>query len=92
MYHNNARAVHLLIHFYDLVVQHVGHLDLQVKDAGARLVANVQQVLEALGDNQGAALALALQQRVGGHLQTAGLSKKRMKGMATDGSDCMDAA
>ncbi len=37
--------------------------------AAARLVADVQQVLKALGDHQRAALALALQQRVRGHLR-----------------------
>lgn len=46
-------------------VYYLGHTDAEVKDVRPRLRADVQQVLEALGDDQREPLTLALQQRIG---------------------------
>ena len=44
----------------DLLIQQVGCLDLQIKDAGPRLVSNEEQITEAACDGKGGALALPL--------------------------------
>lgn len=51
-----------------MVIEDVGDADLQVEDGWPALIANVQQVPEALAGNQAASLALPLQKRVGSHL------------------------
>jgi hypothetical protein len=50
-----------------LEIAYLGHADLKVKNEGPGLGANVQQVLEALGDYKGEPLSLSLQQRIRGH-------------------------
>ena len=56
-----------LVDLDDGRVEHVGLADGQVEDARARLVADDEAVGEAARDHERDGLALALQQRVGGH-------------------------
>ena len=51
-----------------MVIEDVGDADLQVEDGWPALIANVQQVPEALTGHQAASLSLSLQKRVGSHL------------------------
>ena len=67
----------LLVSLHDVLIQHVRHLDLQVEDARPRLVADVQQVLEALADHESASLSLALQQCVRCHLHMVEVSMQQ---------------
>ena len=72
MYNEQAGRTHetdLLIHFNNSFVQNILKFDLQVKDAWPRLVANVQQILEAFGGDQGATLPFAFQQCIRCNLQ-----------------------
>ncbi len=54
------------VDFYHLLVQHGGQGDREVEQARARLVADAERVGEASVDDQQDALALALEQGVGG--------------------------
>ena len=59
-----------LINFDDLFVKQFRFPDLQVEEAGTVLVADLQDVAESPGDQQGTAGSPALQQGVGGHRGT----------------------
>ena len=58
----------LLINLHNMVVENIGDADLQVKDGRPALVADVQQVPEALAGDQAASLAFPLQQCIGSDL------------------------
>ena len=58
----------LLVALHHHLVQHVGLGNLQIEDVWPGLVADVQQVAEALGHHQRRALAVSLQQRICGDL------------------------
>ena len=61
-------SAHLLIHLHHTIVQHVRHVDLQVEDARAALIANVQKVPESSRHEECTALAFAFKQCISGHL------------------------
>ena len=63
---HRAVGAHALVDFGDALVQHVGLDDLARENLRPRLVADLERVAEALGDQQQRAVALALEQRVGG--------------------------
>ena len=63
---HGAIGAHPLVDLDDPLVQHVGLDDVLGKDLRPRLVADAQCVAKALGDQQQGAIALALEQRVGG--------------------------
>ena len=52
--------------FSHLRVEHAGEFDVEVEQAGAGLVADAQQIREAVVDQQQCGRTFALQQRVGG--------------------------
>ncbi len=61
-----AVGAHPLVDFDDALVQHVGLDDVLGEDFRPCLVADAQRVAKALGDEQQGAVALALEQRIGG--------------------------
>jgi len=63
---HRAVGAHALIDLDDTIEQHVGLDDVAGKDLRPRLVADLERVAKALGGEQQRALALALQERVGG--------------------------
>ena len=58
---------HALLGLHHGAVQQLGQLDVAVKDARAVLVGDAQRIAKAACGDQQRGLALALQQRVGGH-------------------------
>jgi len=56
-----------LARFDDALVEQLGQLDMLIEEARPRLVGDAQRIAIALGDDQHGGLALALQQRIGGH-------------------------
>ena len=58
---------HPLVDFDDRAVEGLGFDDLSGEDVGAGLPADGQGVAQPARDGQGRRLALALEQRVGGH-------------------------
>jgi hypothetical protein len=54
-----------LVDLDDLRVEDLGLLDGEVEDLGAGLVADLEEVAEAFGDEEGVAGALALEEGVG---------------------------
>ncbi len=56
-----------LLHLHDLLVELLGQDDLLGEDIGPRLIGDPERVAKALGDQKQHSVALALQQRVGGH-------------------------
>ncbi len=63
---DRAVGAHALVDLDDALVEHVGLDDMAGEDLRPRLVADAQRVAEALGDDEERALALALEQRIGG--------------------------
>jgi hypothetical protein len=63
---DRAVGEHALRHLDDALIEQFGQDDLLGEDVGPRLVGDAQRVAETLGDQQQRAVALALQQRVGG--------------------------
>ena len=63
---DRAVGAHALVDLGDALVQHVGLDDVAGENLRPRLVADLERVAETLGDQQQRALALALEQRVGG--------------------------
>lgn len=61
-------TLHLLIDLQNPLVQHLRDVDGQVKNLGPALVADVQQVFEALRGHERALLAPTLQECVSGNL------------------------
>ena len=57
---------HALVHLQDIPEQRLGSADVEVKELGAGLVADAQQVLEAARDDEGAGRRRALKQGVCG--------------------------
>ena len=64
---HRAVSADALIDFNNTLVEHVRLDDVTGKDLRPRLVADLQCVAEAFGDDQNGALALALEQCIGGH-------------------------
>jgi hypothetical protein len=62
-----AVRAHPLLRLDHAAVQQLGQHDVPVKQARAVLVGNAQCVAKALGGDEQRGLALALQQRIGGH-------------------------
>ena len=58
---------HPLLRFDNSAVQQLGQLDIAVKNTRTVLVGNAQRIPKAARGHQQRGLALALQQRVGGH-------------------------
>ena len=75
---HRAVGAHALVDFGHALIEHVGLDDLAREDFRPRLVADLERVAEPLGDQQQRALALALEQRIGGngsaHLHRADLA------------------
>ena len=65
--HHLAVGGHALARLHHLLVQQLGQHDLPIKQARAVLVGNAQGIAKALRGHQQRGLALALEQRVGGH-------------------------
>ena len=63
---HGAVGAHPLVDLDDALVQHVGLDDVLGEDLWPRLVTDAQRVAKALGDEQQGAVALALEQRIGG--------------------------
>ena len=63
---HGAVGAHPLVDLDDALVQHVGLDDVLGEDLRPRLVADAQRVAKAFGDEQQGAVALALEQRIGG--------------------------
>ena len=63
---HRAVGTDALVDFNNTLVEHVRLDDVAGKDFRPRLVADLQCVAEAFGDEQRGALALALEQRIGG--------------------------
>ena len=63
---HRAVGTDALVDFNNTLVEHVRLDDMAGKDFRPRLVADLQCVAEAFGDEQRGALALALEQRIGG--------------------------
>ena len=63
---DRAVGAHALGNFSDALVEHFRLDDLLGEDLGPRLVADLEGVAEAAGDEESRAVALALEQRVGG--------------------------
>ena len=59
-------GTHALVHFEDALVEHFRLDDVAGKDLRPRLVADLEGVAKTLGDDEERALALALEQRIGG--------------------------
>ncbi len=60
-------GIHALKRLHHLAVQQLGQLDMPVEQARAVLVGNAQRITKAPRGHQQRGLALALQQRIGGH-------------------------
>ena len=77
---DRAVGAHALVDFGDALVQHVGLDDVAGENLRPRLVADLQRVAETFGDQQQRAVALALEQRVGGdrraHLHRADAARR----------------
>ena len=65
--HHAAVVGHALVDLDDILVEQFGQHHMAVEQAGSRLIADAQRVPETLCDGQQGALALALQERIGGH-------------------------
>ena len=63
---DRAVGAHALVDLDDALIQHVRLDDVLGEDFRPRLVADAQRVAKALGDEKQRALALALEQRIGG--------------------------
>ena len=63
---DRAVGAHALVDLGDALVEHVRLDDVAGKNLRPRLVADLERVAETLGDQQQRALALALEQRIGG--------------------------
>ena len=63
---HRAVGAHALVDLDHALVQHVGLDDVAGENFRPRLVADAQGVAKTLGDQQQRALALALEQRIGG--------------------------
>ena len=86
---HGAVGAHPLVNLDDALVQHVGLDDVLGEDFRPRLIADAQRVAKALGDEQQGAVALALQQRVGGdrsaHLDRGNaLARDRLAGLESE--------
>ena len=77
---DRAVGAHALVDLDDALVQHLGLDDVLGEDLRPRLVADAQRVAETLGGDQQRAVALALEQRVGGdrraHLDRADAARR----------------
>ncbi len=62
-----AACAHALVHFDHFLVQHRGQLDVPHEQFRAVLVGDAQRIGEATRGDEDRAVALALEQRVGGH-------------------------
>ena len=62
---HRAVGAHTLAHFGDALIEHVRLDDVASENLRPRLVADLERVAEALGDQQQRAFALALEQGVG---------------------------
>ena len=91
-----AVSAHPLVHLDDALVELFGQDDLLGEDVGARLIGDAQRIAKTLGDEQQDAVALALQQRVGGdrgaHAHLAdGIGRNGRAGReAEQGANAMD--
>ena len=63
---HRAVGAHALVHLDDALVEHLRLDDVAGEDLRPRLVADLERVAETLGDEEERALALALEQRIGG--------------------------
>jgi hypothetical protein len=63
---DRAVGAHALVHLDHALVEHVRLDDVPGEDFRPRLVADAQRVAEALGDEEQRALALTLEERIGG--------------------------
>ena len=63
---HSAVGAHAFVHLDDALVELLGQDDFLGEDVRPRLVGDPQRIAETLGDEQQHAVALALQQRVGG--------------------------
>ena len=63
---DRAVGAHALVDLDDALVEQLRQDDLLGEDVGPRLVADPQRIAKAVGDEEERAVALALEQRVGG--------------------------
>ena len=86
---DRAVGAHALVDLGDALVEHVRLDDVAGEDLRPRLVADLERVAETLGDQQQRAVALALEQRVGGdrraHLHRADAAgRDRLAGLQAE--------
>ena len=67
---DGALGVQPLCHFSHLRIKQVWAADMQIEQARAVLVADLQKIAKSFGDEEKNPLALALQQGIGGHCGT----------------------
>ena len=83
---DRAVGAHALVDFGDALIEQFRLDDFERENFRPRLIADLERVAETLGDQQQRAVALALQQRVGGdrgaHLDRADLGRRdRLAGL-----------
>jgi hypothetical protein len=81
------------VNFANMLIENVGHLNMEIKYVWPGLVANVQQVFESFGNKKSCSLSVSLQQTISGNsrshsnqLQPAGINRLRA-GMLFAGCD-----